>query len=954
MSRDALVIGINDYANLNNLKKPANDAEAIAQLLETKGDFRVKRLPCIEKEGKLCIHNSGAVGFEQLQQAIVQLFNPETDNLPETALLFFAGHGLRNVVAGIAEGYLATSDTNPKRYHWGLSLEWLKKLLQKSDIKQQVVWLDCCFSGELLNFDDADPGNRSDGDGRCFIAASREYEEAYESAYGKYGVLTEVLLRGLDADGKVDNYALADFIQQNLKKSVQQPLTRNSGSRIFLTRQPVEVEIAKLSGKCPYKGLRFFDEADAQYFYGRESLTDILIEKVRLGNFLAVLGVSGSGKSSVVRAGLLHQLKLGEKLGESRQWRICKPFTPREGEQTPLDNLAQVLVPPELSGAARIKEFEGVQHLLKKGATGFQQWLDDAVDAPRVLLVIDQFEEFFTRCERTERQQFFECVLGCLPPPEAPMSPFCLVITMRADFLGKCAEQDYAGLTRYIDAHQVTVTPMSETELEAAISKPAKKVGLDIEAELITAMLKEVEGPASLPLLEYTLTELCEHRQLNCLTLAAYMRLGGVQGTLQKSADRAYAALTAAEQSVAQWIFLELTQLGEGTEDTRKQVLKTDLVTAQHSAGLIDQVLDKLATARLVVVDALGSRSDKQPLVTVIDVAHEALIRHWGQLRQWIDENREFKRWKDTLHKDMLVWEQAGHKKDELLRGTKLLQAEDQANQQRGMLNEEELRFIADSVQERQKQSRNKQKVRFLFVLLLIVLLVTGGWGLWQRAIVKQQAEIMELTSKEALARLMYQGALEEKAKQYQPALNNYQKALKIARHINDYKAQANSLSSCGTIYMELNSELAVDSFKQAMEIRDTLNDTEGVRFEQKNLALAEYKLGKIEKEAVGFIEVLTCSNDAFKLSRGNQKLPLYIFMPIYYADELKVIKENCEIRALLKEGGTILISKANSPYLVLKKPSPFPSELNDAIISKWFRSLFIEQESERIAIMTR
>jgi uncharacterized caspase-like protein len=128
MSRDALVIGINEYTDLNPLKKPANDAEAIAQLLETKGDFRVKRLPCIEKEGKLCIDNSGA------------------------------GHGLRNVVAGIAEGYLATSDTNPKRHHWGLSLEWLKRLLQKSNIKQQVVLLDCCFSGELLNFDDADPG----------------------------------------------------------------------------------------------------------------------------------------------------------------------------------------------------------------------------------------------------------------------------------------------------------------------------------------------------------------------------------------------------------------------------------------------------------------------------------------------------------------------------------------------------------------------------------------------------------------------------------------------------------------------------------------------------------------------------------------------------------------------------------------------------------------------------
>ncbi|RKZ52679.1 MAG: hypothetical protein DRR16_20685 [Candidatus Parabeggiatoa sp. nov. 3] len=984
MSRDALVVGINLYTDLNELKKPANDAEAIAQLLETQGDFRVKRLPCIEQAGQLCIDNTGAVSFEALQQAIVQLFNPETDktdHLPETALLFFAGHGLRKVDGGIAEGYLATSDAKPNRYHWGLSLHWLQRLLQKSQIKQQIVCLDCCFSGEF-NFEEADPGERGSGYGRCFIAASRDYEEAYESASSRHGVLTEVLLRGLAVDGTVDNYALTDFIQQNLKQSVQKPVTHNSGSRIVLTHQPVEMTRAKLSGVCPYKGLRFFEEADAQYFYGRDNLTDVLIEKVRVGHFLAVLGVSGSGKSSVVRAGLLHQLKLGQKLGESRQWRICKPFTPTEKDQTPLENLARVLVPEDLPDATWLKELDNVSYLLQKGAVGFKQWLDK-IEAPRVVLVVDQFEELFTRCELTERQPFLECVLGCLPPPEAPVSKLCVVITMRADFLGKCAEQAYAGLTGYIDAHQVTVRPMSETELKAAISEPAKKVGLDIEAELITAMLKEVEGPASLPLLEYTLTELWQHHQLNCLTLAEYMRLGGVQGTLQKSADTAYEALTAAEQSVAQWIFLALTQLGEGTEDTRRQVLKKDLVTTQHSATLIDKVLDKLATARLVVVDALGSRGDKQSLVTVIDVAHETLIRHWGKLRRWLSESRSALSIQREIEAAAQDWEVHEKYKDYFLQGPKLGMAEDYVNhyadkvplsnlaqefvqasqieRDRSIKEEENTQRKLKSAQKllatnKELENANKKLRRqsIALKLSLIILIGAGILGWWQWGMAEQRGEITELR---------YKGLLLERAEQHQPALNYYQKALKISQKINDYKAQASNLSDCGTMCLILKKpEQALDYFKQALNIREQLGDSEDVKFENNNIVLAYGKLGEVEKalelyeqitglegkgrrQFVGFIERLNCSSDAFELLSGDTVVKsLFPGRPLYHADQLKVTKENCRINLIIN-GQMQTINKDNSPYIVDEKG--YPSSGNS--ISEWFGNLWIAQEYGRI-----
>ncbi len=380
MSRNALVIGINLYNELQPLEKPANDAEAIAHLLETQGGFRVKRLPLSALK---TIDDKGVVTFAELETAISQLFAPETEtNLPDTALLFFAGHGLRRVAAGIAEGYLATSDTNPNKHLYGLSLEWLKKVLQKSQIKQQIVWLDCCHSGELLNLDEAYEEPKT-GHGRCFIAASLDYQVAYESLTGEHGVLTEALLKGLNSRTAIDNYQLADFIQTKLTRSVQKPLVRNFG-RIILTQALIDSEKQPLSGECPYKGLRFFDEADANYFHGREALTEQLIDAVRTSNFLAVLGVSGSGKSSVVRAGLLHQLRLGKHLDESRDWHLCQPFTPAQNERKPLENLAQVLVDAELPRATRLKELENVRYFLAKGASGLQQ-LVDSIDAPRVV-----------------------------------------------------------------------------------------------------------------------------------------------------------------------------------------------------------------------------------------------------------------------------------------------------------------------------------------------------------------------------------------------------------------------------------------------------------------------------------------------------------------------------------------------------------------------------------------
>ncbi|NEP10746.1 MAG: hypothetical protein F6K14_11125 [Symploca sp. SIO2C1] len=684
MSRDAVVVGINTYSfeRLSNLKAPSEDAEAVAQLLTKYGDFEVKRLPAVPDKQNNRIRvgrtSKSKVSLTMLEEALVELFKPEGENIPETALLYFSGHGLRKH-RGIQEGYLATSDVNPDFNIWGLSLQWLRRLLEASPVQRQIIWLDCCYSGELLNFEEADPGNGGKERDRCFIAACREYKEAYEEVSGNHSIFTRALLQGLDprqrTDGPVTNYTLVNFINQALKAAPQRPIYANFGGQIILTGRRVESNNLPLEGICPYKGLAYFDcnEEDPQYFYGRTTLTDQLVEQVRKGNFLAILGASGSGKSSVLRAGLIHQLKQGKSLSNSDSW----PIYIISPNKHPLRSLAEAFVESELSTIDHASQLAKATELISTGAAGLGHLVTAAAGEGRVVLAVDQFEEVFTLCrDETERQQFFECLLGALEPTE---SKLCLVIAMRADFFGKCAEQEYAGLVSKIQEHLVTVTPMTQEELEQAITEPAKKVGLErVEPELVTQMLADVAGPGSLPLLQYTLTELWQQRTVNYLTLAEYIRLGGVQETLPNRAEEVYESLSEDEQLATKRIFLRLTQLGEGTEDTRRQVFKRDLVTPQQSEKLIDQVIQKLTDARLIVTNELRQRTEGNQTETVVDVAHEALIRHWIRLRQWVNENREALRIERKIEAAAQEWQGKGKLEEVafLLQGPKLAEAE--------------------------------------------------------------------------------------------------------------------------------------------------------------------------------------------------------------------------------------------------------------------------------------
>lgn len=278
MSRDALVVGINKYpflkdsatGNYKHLTTPATDAEAIAKLLEAENNFRVKRFPANIINGKLQVDPDKPFKTEELEKAILDFFLPETSKPPETALLFFAGHGLRKQLRqNLTQGFLAASDVNPGKI-WGFSLRDLWEILQQSQVKQQIIWLDCCFAGELLNFKDSELGKQSSGCDRFLIAASRDYEVAYQQLNGKHGVLTGALLAGLNPDlvtedNWITNRTLAVSVEQNLQKYYnlvkipQSPLISNHGEAIKLIQGRTKPESETTNNSQNTKHTLIFD-----------------------------------------------------------------------------------------------------------------------------------------------------------------------------------------------------------------------------------------------------------------------------------------------------------------------------------------------------------------------------------------------------------------------------------------------------------------------------------------------------------------------------------------------------------------------------------------------------------------------------------------------------------------------------------------------------------------------
>ncbi len=401
----------------------------------------------------------------------------------------------------------------------------------------------------------------------------------------------------------------------------------------------------------PYRGLESFTEADADRFFGRDKLTELLVDRlaedVEGYRLLAVVGASGSGKSSVVRAGLIPALRRGAVPG-SENWVVVQMVP----GSTPLRDLEAALLRIAVNPPPTLLE------QLARDDLG----LRDAVERilphdAELLLVIDQFEELFTTADPDESAQLINAIVGAVTASESRVR---VVVTLRADFYDRPLV--HPGLAPLLAGRQETVVAMTPDELSEAVVGPAAQVGVEVEPALVGSIIGDATGqPGALPLLQYTMTELFERWSGGGLTLEDYESFGGLRGAIGRQAEAVFTGLDRVGQRGAQILFLQLVTLLEADEATRRRAFVDDL-----PADVGADVIDALVGARLVSLD---QDADGRPTV---EVAHEALLGEWPRLGRWVEEGREDIRTHLRLREAAREWTEANRQPDYLLSGQKL------------------------------------------------------------------------------------------------------------------------------------------------------------------------------------------------------------------------------------------------------------------------------------------
>jgi WD40 repeat protein len=455
----------------------------------------------------------------------------------------------------------------------------------------------------------------------------------------------------------------------------------------------------------PYQGLSAFEEKDAAFFFGREKFVDGLVQASHAQPLVAVVGPSGSGKSSVVFAGLVPQLRVEES------W-LIESFRP--GKQ-PFYHLACALVrqlEPEAGETRQLREAVGLVSDMQQSRITLQQVVSRILErrpGQRLLLIADQFEELYTLCQNKEEQESFADILLAAISQEN----LTLVLTLRADFYGYVLSHP-----PFRDALQQftpqLLSSMSREELRAAIEQPAQKLEVQLEAQLTQRILDDVgQEPGNLPLLEFALTRLWENQQSQVLTHQAYDEIGGVKKAIANHAEQVYRQLSELKQKQAQRIFVQLVRPGEGTEDTRRIATRVDV--GEDNWGLVTYLAGY--QARLVVTGR-----NEQSREETVEVIHEALIREWQKLRQWMEDDRSFRTWQERLRAASRQWRANRNDGGILLRGAPLSEAEKWLKQRPNDISRPEKKFIQAS------QELHRRLMWLAVVILLIVLVVVVNW----------------------------------------------------------------------------------------------------------------------------------------------------------------------------------------------------------------------------------
>jgi WD40 repeat protein/transcriptional regulator with XRE-family HTH domain len=435
----------------------------------------------------------------------------------------------------------------------------------------------------------------------------------------------------------------------------------------------------------PYRGLARFEPGDHELFFGRDRLVEELSELVCGHRFAAVFGASGSGKSSLLRAGLIPRLQQ-EIAGRGRP-AVLRVLTPGD---RPASTYGPLLAP--------------------------------AADEPESWVVVDQFEEVFTLCrDKAERARFIDLLLAARDPE----SRLRVLIAVRADFYPRCGE--HRELADALRGAGLLVGPMTADELREAVTKPAQAVGLLVERELTARLVEEVlDQPGGLPMLSHALLETWRRRRSRMLTLAAYEAAGGVRGAIAASAEEVYGRLTAPQASTARRLLLRMVEPGRGTPDTRRPL--TGAERDEWACPDVPVVVERLARARLLTVDEEG-----------VHLAHEALITCWPRLHGWIEEDRELLRHHRALTEAARAWLEHDRDPGALYRGTRLARAEEHFpdHARDPALTRAEREFLGAAFEaraaERRAAARSARRARTLAVTLSAMLAVAlvAGLAAW-------------------------------------------------------------------------------------------------------------------------------------------------------------------------------------------------------------------------------
>ena len=560
------------------------------------------------------------------------------------------------------------------------------------------------------------------------------------------GGIDDVLARATAKDA-ADRYQTVDELVAEFRAAL------DSKPSPVVARVGVATAVSAGESHNPYKGLRAFAEADAGDFCGRERLVDRLVSVLEQtgpqGRIAAVVGPSGIGKSSVVRAGLLPALRGGQVPG-SRDWFVATMLPGSDPFQELASALLRVAtrVPENLMGQLT-EDYRGIARVVKAVVP----------EGGDVLVVVDQFEELFTLVDDdTVVRLFLDSLEHAVTDARCPLR---VVLTMRADFWDRPLR--YGSFARLIDASTINVTALAPDELERAITEPAYRAGAEFEPGLVSEIVADVaDQPGALPLLQYALTELWDDRRSGLLSREAYLEMGGVAGALSRRAEDLYSAAGPDEQAALRRIMGRLVTPGDGTEDTRRRALRSELATSPAA----ENMLEVCAQARL-----LSFAIDPATREPTVEVAHEALIRRWSRLREWLDEDRDGLRTLRHLHATAADWVARGRPDAEVYRGGRLESALAWADTGYSDLGDVEAEFLAASVSRRDAEAvaeqerfaaqvRANRRLRTLLAgvaVALVVALIAGLLAVqqWSRADdqaveAEQQRTLAETRSQEA------------------------------------------------------------------------------------------------------------------------------------------------------------------------------------------------------------